>query len=173
MSRREKSQVLLKSDKKNGLFSLNTKFWPSLAEVIFQTVLLSIFKVVFSTKCSKKNEILCCGDFCELDFMLWGCGVLGGCGDVKISVCLSFNIGQWSVHYWLPVLLSIPLEQIWSCWVVSGEQQRILPSEFPDRHVPLVMGSAACRCCGDGHCYLGAVGVDICQSSFPHLKGNK
>lgn len=137
MSRRELSQVSLKSDKKNGLLSWNTKFLPGLAEVIFQAVLLSMFKAVFSTKCSKKSDG-------EWDSSLWwplwswfSCfkpvvrseGALV-CGEAKNSVCLSFNIGQWSVHYWLSLLLSIPLEQIWYCWVVSGKQQRILQSEF-------------------------------------------
>lgn len=156
MSRRELSQVSLKSDKKNGLLSWNMKFWPGLAEVIFQAVLLSIFKAVFSTKCSRKSDG-------EWDSSLWwplwtwfSCfRAVVVCGEAKNSVCLSFNFGQWSVHYWLPLLLSVPLEQIWYCWVVSGKQQRILQSEFSDSHVSLVSGSAAGETEATSGCFPG------------------
>lgn len=123
---------------------LTKSSWSLFSKLLF----LSIFEAVYSTKCSKKSDE---GWDSSLWWPLWtwlSCfeavvclkGVLV-CEEAKKSVCLSLNIGQWSVHYWLSVLLSIPSEQIWSCWVVSGKQQRVLQSQFSARHISPVMGS--------------------------------
>lgn len=181
MSRREQSQVSLKSDKKNDLFSWNTKFWPSLAEVIFQTGFLSIFKAVFSTKCSRKSDE-------EWDSSLWwplwtwfSCfeavvcleGVLT-CGEVKKNL-RAYPLILVNDLYIIgcQCFLSIPLEQIWSWWSVSGKQTEstaiwiFRQSRFSCLGLCCRWNSPGLRLLpwGCHLCCLRALGVDSCQST--------